>query len=34
MAHDEMSGPYLEAIRRGFLVAYELGQRCGPVHLS
>jgi hypothetical protein len=33
MAHDEMSGPYLEAIRFGFLVAHELGQRCGPVHL-
>jgi hypothetical protein len=33
MAHDEMSGPYLEAIRRGFLLARELGQRCGPVHL-
>jgi hypothetical protein len=33
MAHDEMSGPYLEAIRRGFLLAHELGQRCGPAHL-
>jgi Clp amino terminal domain, pathogenicity island component len=33
MAHDEMSGPYLEAIRRGFLFARELDQRCGPVHL-
>ena len=33
MAHDEMSGPYLEAIRRGFLLARELDQRCGPAHL-
>jgi hypothetical protein len=33
MAHDEMSGPYLEALRRGFLLAHELGQRCGPAHL-
>jgi hypothetical protein len=33
MAHDEMSGPYLEAIRRGFLLARELGQRCGTAHL-
>ena len=33
MAHDGMGGPYLEAIRRGFLLARELGQRCGPVHL-
>jgi Clp amino terminal domain, pathogenicity island component len=33
MARDEMSGPYLEAIRRGFLLAHELGQRCGPAHL-
>jgi hypothetical protein len=33
MAHDEMSGPYLEAIRRGFLLARELGQPCGPAHL-
>jgi hypothetical protein len=33
MAHDETSGPYLEAIRRGFLLAHELGQRCGPAHL-
>lgn len=28
-----MSGPYLEAIRRGFLLARELGQPCGPAHL-
>jgi len=33
MAHDEMSGPYPEAIRRGFLLARELGQSCGPAHL-
>jgi Clp amino terminal domain, pathogenicity island component len=33
MAHDQMSGPYLEAIRRGFLLARELGQPCGPAHL-
>jgi Clp amino terminal domain, pathogenicity island component len=33
MSHDEMSGPYLEAIRRGFSLAHELDQRCGPVHL-
>ena len=33
MSHDEMSGPYLEAIRRGFMLARELDQRCGPVHL-
>ena len=31
--HEEMSGPYLEAIRRGFPLARELGQRCGPAHL-
>jgi hypothetical protein len=33
MAHDEMSGPYLEALRRGFTLARELDQRCGPAHL-
>ncbi len=33
MAPEELSGPYLEAIRRGFEFARELGQRCGPVHL-
>jgi hypothetical protein len=33
MAHDEMSGPYLEAMRRGFMLARELDQPCGPVHL-
>ena len=33
MAHDEMSGPYLEAIRRGFMLARELDQPCGPAHL-
>jgi len=33
MAHDQMSGPYLEAIRRGFLLARELDQPCGPAHL-
>ena len=33
MAHDEMSGPYFEAIRRGFLLARELDQPCGPAHL-
>ena len=33
MADNEMNGPYLEAIRRGFLLAHELGQRCGPAHL-
>ena len=33
MAHEEMSGPYLEAIRRGFALARELDQRCGPAHL-
>jgi hypothetical protein len=32
MANQEMSGPYQEAIRRGFLLARELGQRCGPLH--
>jgi hypothetical protein len=33
MGHHEMSTPYLEAIRRGFSLAHELDQRCGPVHL-
>ena len=33
MGHPEMSTPYLEAIRRGFSLAHELDQRCGPVHL-
>jgi hypothetical protein len=33
MGHPEMSTPYLEAIRRGFRLAHELDQRCGPVHL-
>ena len=33
MAHDQMSGPYLEAIRRGFMLARELDQPCGPAHL-
>jgi hypothetical protein len=33
MAHDEMSPPYLDAIRRGFLLARQLDQPCGPVHL-
>jgi Clp amino terminal domain, pathogenicity island component len=33
MAHDEMSGPYFEAIRRGFMLARELDQPCGPAHL-
>jgi hypothetical protein len=33
MDHPEMSTPYLEAIRRGFKLAHELDQRCGPVHL-
>jgi hypothetical protein len=33
MAHDELSGPYLEAIRRGFMLARELDQPCGPAHL-
>jgi hypothetical protein len=33
MPRDEMSGPYLEAIRRGFTLAHELDQRCGPAHL-
>ena len=28
-----MSTPYLEAIRRGFRLAHELDQRCGPAHL-
>jgi hypothetical protein len=29
----ELSGPYLEAVRRGFIFAAELGRPCGPVHL-
>jgi hypothetical protein len=33
MPHDKLSGPYLEAVRRGFGLARELDQRCGPVHL-
>ena len=33
MGHPEMSTPYLEAIRRGFTLAHELDQRCGPAHL-
>ena len=33
MGHEEMSAPYLEAIRRGFHRAHDLGQACGPVHL-
>ena len=33
MGHDEMSTPYLQAIRRGFHRAHDLGQPCGPVHL-
>jgi Clp amino terminal domain, pathogenicity island component len=33
MAHDELSEPYLEAIRRGFMLARELDQPCGPAHL-
>jgi hypothetical protein len=33
MGHDELSTPYLEAIRRGFRCAHELDQPCGPVHL-
>ena len=30
---EELTGPYLEAIQRGFQFARELGCRCGPVHL-
>jgi hypothetical protein len=33
MGREELSGPYLEAIRRGFNFARELGRVCGPVHL-
>ena len=33
MPRDEMSGPYLGAIRRGFTLAHELDRRCGPAHL-
>ena len=33
MGEEELSGPYLEAIRRGFNFARELGRVCGPVHL-
>ncbi len=33
MGPEELSGPYLEAIRRGLEFARGLGQRCGPVHL-
>jgi hypothetical protein len=33
MSADDRNGPYLEAVRRGFMVARELGQGCGPVHL-
>ncbi len=33
MGHPDMSTPYLEAIRRGFGLAHELDQRCGPAHL-
>jgi hypothetical protein len=33
MPRDEMSTPYLDAIRRGFLLARELDQPCGPAHL-
>jgi hypothetical protein len=32
MADQGMSGPYQEAIQRGFLLARELGQPCGPLH--
>lgn len=32
MPCEELSGPYLEAIRRGFQFARELGCGCGPVH--
>lgn len=33
MGEHEFTGPYLEAIRRGFTFARELGRVCGPVHL-
>jgi hypothetical protein len=33
VGEQELSGPYLDAIRRGFDFARELGQVCGPVHL-
>lgn len=33
MGEEELSEPYLEAIRRGFSFARELGRVCGPVHL-
>lgn len=32
MGDEEFTGPYLEAIRRGFNFARERGQVCGPVH--
>lgn len=32
MPDDDLSGPYHEAIRRGFAFAHEGGRRCGPVH--
>jgi hypothetical protein len=33
VGEEELSGPYLDAIGRGFKFARELGQVCGPVHL-
>jgi Clp amino terminal domain, pathogenicity island component len=33
VGEQELSEPYLEAIRRGFNFARELGRVCGPVHL-
>jgi len=33
VGQQELSGPYLEAIGRGFKFARELGRVCGPVHL-
>ena len=33
MCGQELSGPYMEAIERGFAFARELGHVCGPVHL-
>jgi len=32
VGHDEASGPYMDALHRGFAFARELGCACGPVH--
>lgn len=32
MSDDDLSGPYAEAMRRGFHLAHQLGSGCRPVH--